>query len=43
MDPLEYPVVGRMAARLRVHDDRQEFLAGIDIVLDGVLGRPQTG
>jgi AcrR family transcriptional regulator len=36
LDPAEHPFVRRVAGQLRVHDDRQEFLAGIDIILDGL-------
>ena len=32
----EYPFVHRMAAQLRDHDDRAQFLAGIDLILAGI-------
>lgn len=35
-DPREGSLIGRLAARLRDHDDREEFLAGLDIILDGL-------
>ena len=35
-DPAEYPFVHRVAAQLREHDDREQFLAGIDLILAGV-------
>lgn len=35
-DPGEYPFVHRMASRLRDHDDREQFLAGIDLILAGM-------
>ncbi|MCG7596575.1 TetR/AcrR family transcriptional regulator [Mycobacterium sp. C3-094] len=35
-DAQRYPVVHRMAAQLRDHDDREQFLAGIDILLAGL-------
>jgi AcrR family transcriptional regulator len=35
-DPAEYPFVHRVAADLRDHDDRDQFLAGIDLILDGI-------
>ena len=35
-DPTRYPFVHRIAAQLREHDDREQFLAGIDIFLAGV-------
>jgi AcrR family transcriptional regulator len=37
LDPTEHPFVRRVAGQLRVHDDREEFLAGIDIILAGLL------
>lgn len=36
LDPAEYPFVHRMAARLPGHDDRDQFLAGIDLILAGI-------
>ncbi|WP_199734950.1 TetR/AcrR family transcriptional regulator [Cellulomonas sp. PhB143] len=38
LDPEEHPFVHRMAARLPRHDDRAQFLAGIDLFLAGVAG-----
>lgn len=35
-DAQRYPVVHQMAEQLRDHDDREQFLAGIDILLAGV-------
>jgi hypothetical protein len=35
-DPAEYPFVHRVAAQLRDHDDREQFLAGIDLILAGI-------
>ncbi len=35
-DPAEHPFVRRVAAQLRDHDDRQQFLAGVDFILAGV-------
>jgi AcrR family transcriptional regulator len=34
-DPAEYPFVHKMAAQLREHDEREAFLAGIDLILAG--------
>jgi AcrR family transcriptional regulator len=34
--PAEYPFVNRVAAQLREHDDREQFLAGIDLILAGI-------
>lgn len=36
LDPATHPFVRRVASQLRAHDDRQEFLAGIDIILNGL-------
>jgi len=35
-DPATYPFVRQMAAQLRDHDDREQFLAGIDLILAGI-------
>jgi AcrR family transcriptional regulator len=37
-DPARYPFVRRMAAQLAGHDDREQFLAGIDFILSGIEG-----
>ncbi len=42
LDPAEHPFVRRMAAHLRAHDDCQEFLASIDIILAGLPGGPEA-
>ncbi|GAA2857492.1 hypothetical protein GCM10010517_15860 [Streptosporangium fragile] len=36
LDPVRYPFVHRTAAQLPEHDDREQFLAGIDLVLAGI-------
>lgn len=36
LDPARYPFVHKAAAHLPGHDDREQFLAGIDIFLAGV-------
>jgi AcrR family transcriptional regulator len=36
LDPAEYPFVVQVATQLREHDDREQFLAGIDLILAGV-------
>ena len=36
LDPHEYPFVRSMAAQMRVHDDRIDFIAGIDLILKGI-------
>ena len=35
-DPARYPFVHEIAAELRDHDDRDQFLAGIDLILAGI-------
>ncbi len=36
LDPREYPFTRGVAAHVRAHDDRQDFLAGIDLILGGI-------
>ncbi|WP_369214280.1 TetR/AcrR family transcriptional regulator [Streptomyces flavofungini] len=36
LDPEAYPFTRAVAAQLREHDDREQFLAGIDLVLAGI-------
>lgn len=36
LDPIAYPFVHRMLAQLPNHDDREQFLAGIDMILAGI-------
>ncbi len=36
LDPEEYPFVRSLAGQLRTHDDRKDFLAGIDLILRGI-------
>jgi AcrR family transcriptional regulator len=36
LDPAEYPFVRQAAAQLPGHDDREQFLAGIDLILAGI-------
>ena len=40
LDPATYPFMRRIAADLPGHDDREQFLAGIDLILAGILGSP---
>ena len=40
LDPEEYPFARSLAASMRTHDDRRDFLAGIDLILRGI-GSPQ--
>jgi AcrR family transcriptional regulator len=45
LDADEYPFTRTVAGQLRDHDDREQFLAGIDLILTGIstLRRPATG
>jgi AcrR family transcriptional regulator len=36
LDPAEYPFVRQVAPQLPGHDDREQFLAGIDLILAGI-------
>jgi len=36
LDPAEYPFARSVAGQLRAHDDRVDFLAGIDLILRGL-------
>jgi AcrR family transcriptional regulator len=36
LDPEEYPFARSVAAQMRTHDDRKDFLAGIDLILRGI-------
>jgi AcrR family transcriptional regulator len=36
LDPKEYPFARSVARQLRDHDDRVDFLAGIDLILSGI-------
>ena len=40
LDPDEYPFARSVAGHLRAHDDRKDFLAGIDFILTGI-GSPR--
>lgn len=37
LDPDEYPFIHDIAEQMRGHDDREQFLTGIDLVLTGIL------
>jgi hypothetical protein len=44
MDPQQFPFVRRIAANLPGHEDRQQYVAGIDLILAGIEARyPATG
>ena len=36
LDPAQYPFVQQVATQLPDHDDRAQFLAGIDLILTGI-------
>lgn len=36
LDPVKHPFARRMAEQLPGHDDREQFLAGIDLILAGI-------
>jgi AcrR family transcriptional regulator len=36
LDPARYPFMRQMATQLREHDDCEQFLAGIDLILAGI-------
>jgi hypothetical protein len=38
LDPDEYPFARAVAGQLRDHDDREQFLAGLDLILAGIAG-----
>ncbi|MFI1161247.1 TetR/AcrR family transcriptional regulator [Streptomyces sioyaensis] len=39
LDPDQYAFTRNVAGQLRKHDDREEFLAGIDLILTGITAR----
>lgn len=39
LDPVQHPFVRQVAASLADHDDREQFLAGIDLILTGITSR----
>jgi AcrR family transcriptional regulator len=38
LDPEDYPFIRAVADQLRDHDDREQFLAGVDFLLTGITG-----
>ena len=36
LDPHKYPFTRSVAGQVRAHDDRMDFLAGIDLILRGI-------
>jgi AcrR family transcriptional regulator len=43
LDPARYPSVHRARTELREHDDREQFLAGIDLILAGIEAVNRAG
>jgi AcrR family transcriptional regulator len=43
LDPAEFPFVQSMAPHMPVHDDRADFLTGIDLFLEGIAARKRHG
>lgn len=43
LDPEDFPVVRSMAGQLRDHDDREQFLGGVDLVLAGITATYAAG
>ncbi len=39
LDPQKYPFAHSMVGKMRTHDDRVDFLAGIDLILQGIRAR----
>jgi AcrR family transcriptional regulator len=42
LEPARYPFTRRAAAKLREHEDREQFLAGIDLILAGIAASRQS-
>jgi AcrR family transcriptional regulator len=42
LDPDEFPFIRSIAAQLPGHDDREQFLAGVDLFLAGIAGPRRT-
>lgn len=41
-DPESRPFLRRVAAQLSEHDDRQQFIAGVDFILTGACVKPKA-
>jgi AcrR family transcriptional regulator len=39
LDAAEFPFIRGVAGQLREHDDREQFLAGVDLILAGIISR----
>ena len=42
-DPAEYPYVHRLADQVRTHDEREAFLAGLDLIIEGAKALTSAG
>lgn len=42
LDPAEFPFVRKLATQLPEHDDREQFVAGIDLILAGIESSPSS-
>jgi len=40
LDPAAWPFTRGIAAQFRTHDDRADFLAGVDLILAGIASTP---
>jgi hypothetical protein len=38
LDLADYPFLRRIAGQLRDHDDRAQFMAGVDLIVAGIAG-----
>ena len=43
LDPVDYPFTRAVADQVRGHDDREQFLAGVDLVLTGITSGLDRG
>lgn len=42
LDPAEYPFMKSIADQVREHDDREQFLTGVDLILTGITARTRA-
>ncbi|OXM53358.1 TetR family transcriptional regulator [Amycolatopsis thailandensis] len=42
LDPAEFPFLKSIADQVREHDDREQFLTGIDLILTGITAQGRT-
>lgn len=43
LDPEDYPFTRAVVKQLRDHDDREQYLAGVDLILDGITAAARPG